>query len=70
MTIWENLEADGALMKEEESESDCIISVKTDHRQCQLLTSERGNHGDRELPKTVSTATGRFTKPGRAHLEL
>lgn len=55
---------------EGKKKSDCIISVKADHQQCQLLASGRGNSRGRELPTTVSAVAGIFTKQGRAPLEV
>jgi hypothetical protein len=52
--IWEILKADGPVMKEKENESDCIISAKTDHQQCQMPTSGRATEGT-ALPTTIIT---------------
>lgn len=62
MSIWENVEADGTVVKEEERESDCVIPVKAGHQQCQLLPSGRGKSRGGDLLMTVATVTRRFTK--------
>lgn len=55
---------------EGKKKSDCIISVKAGHQQCQLLASGRANSRGRELPSTVSAVAGIFTKRGRAPREV